>query len=842
MHDSDHLETTSRELSDADIEQLLCDAYSVPAVPRTLLKRLDRAVAHDWGVSPNLASKEPGWWARVSRHAVHSSTAWPIAACLLVTIALAIAFRGDAPAYGWSAMVEALSRQNVIQIGEEDDETAVRWLSASDGIVGQRSRNGTLLLDFGRGVVLHRRQSEPRVSRSSLKADSAAVQRDRLVISFLLGRVAADTESLELPNLQVLDERATVKSDAVHLHVTLGGDDALQPVTLDIAVDPETQLPRTCRIGDGAGEVRELRFSYPKTSVAERLAHAFPADLPVIDVGREAVSPLAAATLAEKTATTQAAGSLFVATTESTESSNRIAAKTAVGAANLGWSPLARMNLPRDGVIKQLDSSLERLWKERNVDPVPMATEEEILRRVYLDLVGRTPTVNEVRTYLQDASAERYAGLVDRLLASRDHATHLATVWRSILLPEGVDLSRFGGTDAFDEWLSGRFSENASYDKLVRELLLAEGRLTKSGPLLFYTAMKLDADQLAARTARVFLGMRLECAQCHDDPFEPWTQEDFWSFAAFFARISRPQAELEAVSTVMQVRDIDRGEVRMPNSDDAVPPRFLDGSNVDDSPAAAARRHQLAVWLTGPDNPYFARAAVNRVWAHLFGHGIVDPVDAFGKEHPPRSPEIMDLLAGYFIESGFDLRELFRVVALCRAYRLSSGSDVPDPQRPEWFAQMNVKTLTAEQVYDCIAVATLLGSPAAGQAEGLSLDRAGNSTREAFLQQFRTPSGRRTEYERGIPEALTLMNGSLISDATSLANSGLLKSLEAPFFTDDQRIEVIYLATLSRQPTPAERKLLNDYVANRGRDVTVHEPLADILWAVLNGAEFTMNH
>lgn len=840
MHDSDRLESTPLDVSDAEVEQLLCDAYNVPAVPRTLLKRLDRAVAQEWGVSPTFACKEPGWITRISGHAVHSLRAWPVAACVMLAIVLGIAFHGDAPAYGWAAMVEALSRQGVIQIGAEDEEGSVRWLSASEGIVGQRSKSAAWLLDFGHGVALHRRQSEPRVSRSSLTADASALQRDRVVLAFLLGSVAADSKPLQLPNLQVLDESSSVNGDTVHLYVTLGGNGADQPVTLDIALDRKSQLPRTCRIS-GDGGVRDLTFSYPETSTAKLLADSFPADLPVIEVAG-LVSRDAVAILPGHETTATAAGPSSAATTEPAAVRNQLATTAVAGAASLGWSPLAPVNLSRDDVVKQVDSSLTRLWKERSVVPVAVATEEALLRRVYLDLIGRTPTVNEIRTYLQDPSPARYAALVDRLLGSRDHATHLATVWRTILLPEGIDLSRFGGTEAFDEWLSDRFGENMSYDKLVRELLLAEGRLTKSGPLLFYTAMKLDADQLAARTARVFLGMRLECAQCHDDPFEPWTQKDFWSFAAFFARISRPQAELEAVSTVMQVRDIDRGEVRMPNSEDAVPPRFLDGSSVDDSPAAVARRRQLAVWLTGPDNPYFARAAVNRVWAHLFGHGIVDPVDAFGKEHPPRSPEMMDLLAGHFIKSGFDLREVFRAVALCRAYRLSSGSGVPDQQRPDWFAQMNVKTLTAEQIYDCIAVATLLGSPAAGQAEGLNLNRVGNSTREAFLQQFRTPSGRRTEYERGIPEALTLMNGTLISDATGLANSGLLKSLEAPFFTDDQRIEVIYLATLSRQPTPAESKLLKEYVAGRGPDVPVHEPLADILWAVLNSAEFTMNH
>jgi hypothetical protein len=369
--------------------------------------------------------------------------------------------------------------------------------------------------------------------------------------------------------------------------------------------------------------------------------------------------------------------------------------------------------------------------------------------------------------------------------------------------------------------------------------MLAEGRLSQSGPLLFYSAAKLDADQLAARTARVFLGMRLDCAQCHDDPFEPWTQQDFWSYAAFFARISRPQAALESVSTVMRVRDIDRGEVMMPDSKDPVAPKFLDGSPLDDSPASTARRKQLALWLTGPENPYFARAAANRVWAHLFGRGIVDPVDGFGKRNPPRSPELLDLLAAQFIGREFNFRDLFRMIALTKAYQLSSGAESDDPLRHDWFAQMNVKMLTAEQVYDCITVASMLGD--AGSSS-IAIARVGNSNRDEFLQQFKTLVGRPTEYQGGIPQALTLMNGTLISGATDLARGGLLKSLEAPFFTDDERIEVLYLATLSRRPTDTEWALLRDYVKNRDPNTSVREPLADILWAVLNSAEFTMNH
>jgi hypothetical protein len=190
------------------------------------------------------------------------------------------------------------------------------------------------------------------------------------------------------------------------------------------------------------------------------------------------------------------------------------------------------------------------------------------------------------------------------------------------------------------------------------------------------------------------------------------------------------------------------------------------------------------------------------------------------------------------IASEFDLRGLFRTIALSQPYRLSSGSEIEDPKRREWFAQMNVKMLTAEQVYDCISVATMLVSSEQGN---FSIERMGNSSRDEFLQQFQTLAGRATEYQGGIPQALTLMNGSLITSATDLASSGLLKSLEAPFFTNDQRIEVLYLATLSRRPTESEWKLLREYVADREPGASIQEPLADVLWALLNGAEFTMH-
>jgi hypothetical protein len=226
----------------------------------------------------------------------------------------------------------------------------------------------------------------------------------------------------------------------------------------------------------------------------------------------------------------------------------------------------------------------------------------------------------------------------------------------------------------------------------------------------------------------------------------------------------------------------------------------------------------------------------------MFGKGIVDPVDNFGRQHPPKSPELLDLLAGHFIGSDFKVRELFRTIALSRAYRLSSGAPDADERRSEWFGQMNVKMLTAEQVYDCITVAAMLDPAVQGEVSDFQMARFGNSSRAAFLQQFRTLAGRSTEYQGGIPQALTLMNGSLIEGATGLTSSGILSSLEAPFFTNRQRVEVLYLATLSRRPRPEEWELLVSYVPADASGAELKESLSDLLWALLNSAEFTMNH
>lgn len=483
-----------------------------------------------------------------------------------------------------------------------------------------------------------------------------------------------------------------------------------------------------------------------------------------------------------------------------------------------------------------IDEVLARRWRAEEIRPAAEADDAEFMRRIYLDLTGKIPTVGQARKFLDDTAPDKRARLIDRLQGRPGHATHLANTWNDFLIPDSATLRRYGGANQFYLWLTDKFTENAPYDEVVRELLLAEGAFNQSGPLLYYFALEGKPEELAANSARSFLGVKIECAQCHDHPYDHWTQRDFWGYAAFFAQLERPNPRQPFAT---QVRDTDTGDVKLPDTDEVVPPKFLSG-DVAKKIDGTTRRQQLARWLTSADNPYFARAAVNRVWAHMFGRGLVDPVDDLGDHNSPSQPQLLDELAEYFVESGFDLRGLVKTLALTRAYQLSSISIAGEPEHPELFARAAIKTLTAEQLYDCLAQATARRQTSSVNQNRSNVSR--RSTRQAFLNKFRAPGASPTDYQNGIPQALTLMNGRDVRDATDLEQSDILVALTAPFFNDEQRVETLFLATLSRRPSDRERAKFVAYVTEKQGTSAKRKALGDILWALLNSAEFTLNH
>lgn len=480
----------------------------------------------------------------------------------------------------------------------------------------------------------------------------------------------------------------------------------------------------------------------------------------------------------------------------------------------------------------RIDELLEASWRAASIRPAPLADDAEFLRRVSLDLTGVIPRVAEARRFLDDPSPNRRARLIDELLASPAHATHLANTWRNLMLPGGLDAEQVQNVAGVQNWLRSQFMNRLRYDRLVADLLVATGG-GESGPALYYTSLELKPEKLAASTARIFLGLQIECAECHDHPYDHWKQKDFWGYAAFFARLR--QSETRSPRMNVSLLDTETGDVRLPGGEDIIPPQFPGGTAAADP--EENRRVQLAIWMASRDNPYLAKSAVNRVWAQMFGRGLVEPVDDLADRNPPSHPELFQELTTYFARSGFDLQSLYRVLANTRAYQLSSMvSDSAPPVRT--FAVMPLKTLSAEQIYECLQ--RLGGAAVARGGANSSIAAALDPQRRAFLAQLAATGRSVTEYNLGVPQALTLLNGNQIGDLSAPDKSSLLQALEAPWFNDVDRVETLFLACLTRRPTQDEQQWLLEQLPEETSQRT--QAWGDILWSLLNSAEFAFNH
>lgn len=489
-------------------------------------------------------------------------------------------------------------------------------------------------------------------------------------------------------------------------------------------------------------------------------------------------------------------------------------------------------------MISLIDKTLSDAWQADAVVPAERSSDAEFLRRAFLDLTGRIPRVSETRTFLDDAAPNKREQLIGDLLERPGHPSHLADVWCRFLLPDTAAVNQIDGSNAFESWMRNRFAENRSYAEIVRELLLATGEPNESGPVLFYTSLELKPEKVAASTSRAFLGIQIQCAQCHNHPFDKWTQNDFWGYAAFFARISPQSTQAGRQGTV---RDSTTGEVMLPDSDEVVAPRFLLGKDAIKQ-NERSRRQLLAEWMTAPENPYFAKAAVNRIWAQLFGHGIIDPPDDMNEANAPRFGLLLDELAGYFASTNYDVRRFYQLLTMTNAYQLSSEHLSENDRPAGLFASMQLKMLTAEQLYNCVSVATCRPYDDVLASVPSSRAKRAMTNRGTFVDKFRAPTGNPTEYRSGIPQALMLLNGKLVDDATDLDRSDILVSLQAPFFTDDERVETLFLATLSRRPSAEMQQNFADYIAACRSEEEKQTALGNILWALLNSAEFAMNH
>jgi hypothetical protein len=373
------------------------------------------------------------------------------------------------------------------------------------------------------------------------------------------------------------------------------------------------------------------------------------------------------------------------------------------------------------------------------------------------------------------------------------------------------------------------------YDKLATDLLTAaleQQDQRKPSPVAFYQAAEFKPEQLAANVSRVFLGVQVQCAQCHDHPFASWKQPQFWSFAALFKDLDRSRN-----ADMMQATDANVDSIAIPDKGIVVPALFLDGSK----PAATDRRTAVAKWITAPENTYFDRAVVNRVWGSYFGRGFVQPIDDLDPANTPVFGEVFDEVCRQFRLHRCDLKYLVRTITATRAYQRSSrGATVDrDDQSTQVFARMPLRRMTSDQVFASFVQATGYREPVVNRG---NLVIQQNGARDEFQTKFGDVSPTPADVETTILQALLLMNGKLVADATNIDRSEFLSAVvESPFFDDPTRIESLFMATLSRPPEKAELDLFLES-ALPADEAARKRALADVFWTLLNSAEFLLNH
>jgi len=492
---------------------------------------------------------------------------------------------------------------------------------------------------------------------------------------------------------------------------------------------------------------------------------------------------------------------------------------------------------PKDALAlsKIIDDAIAKKLAEAKVGPSPLTSDEEFLRRVYLDLTGVIPTSEKARTFLDSKEPQKRAKLIDELLASPNFGRHLADMWQAKLLPRDSN-NRFVLREPFVKWLEAEFNKNTPWNAFVGNLVSATGTVEENPAVTYFLANR-SVDKITDGVSQSFLGVQLQCAQCHNHPFTDWKQTEYWGMAEFFSKV-KPENPKNANKGGDNTKiGVTEGNLRtktkdfFPEAAKTVPAKFLGGlePKLD---ATQPYRPTLTKWMTDERNPYFSKAIVNRTWAQLFGTGFINPIDDMHDGNLASHPELLETLARTFNGNGFDLKNLYRAICNSQTYQRTSKPFNGNQTDDQYFSHMAVKVLSPEQLYDSLA--TITGAEKGGpKPKGENPKRGPVGPREQFVQFFLggAETSNATEYEAGIPQALRLMNSRVVN------NPNLIRQFAAASDKPEVVFEKIYLAALSRKPTETEVKRLNAYVE---KAATKAEAYADILWVVMNSSEFTM--
>lgn len=510
-----------------------------------------------------------------------------------------------------------------------------------------------------------------------------------------------------------------------------------------------------------------------------------------------------------------------------------------------------------------IDEQIFRQLTVLGLPPSGNSSDPSFLRRVTLDIAGRLPTITETSTFLSSKDAKKRAHKIDDLLNSTDYADFFASKWIGLLrnksaknIGEGGSLAK--DTHAFHAWIRSSFVRNLPYDQMMSELITASGRSSDAPAVTWYNAVSNSKDEMQD-IAQVFLGIRMQCAQCHHHPYEKWSMDDYYGMEAFFTTIGRKKTyKLPEESIIFHNRKI--AQATNPNSKKIIKPTPLGGKQLD-IPAEVDPRKYLADWIRSKDNPFFARMLVNRYWKHFFSRGLVEPEDDIRPTNPASHPKLMKQLSSHFISSGFDLKDLIRTICNSRTYQLSSAPNEHNRDDTQNYARYYPKRLQAEVLLDSVNdVASVENSfnqqPVGSRAIGLPNDRATKDSE--FLSIFGRPQmNTATESERtgdaNLSQSLLLINSDQIQKIIS-KNTGRAHNLaKAKERSDDDRISEIYLQGLSRQPNKSELDIAKQHLKKK-RDLSAADPkklsaakaeqeaFEDILWVLLNTKEFLFNH
>ena len=509
---------------------------------------------------------------------------------------------------------------------------------------------------------------------------------------------------------------------------------------------------------------------------------------------------------------------------------------------------------PRDGFVwpnppetNFVDTHVFAKLKQMSIAPSGPSEDYEFVRRAYLDCVGRMPTSDEAKAFLADKDAKKREKLIDALVDMPEFADFWALKWADVLRSSRKTI-QVKGSYGMQAWLRGKFLKNEPMDKIVQEIITSNGNSYANPPANYYRIAK-DPTALAETTAQLFLGVRMQCAKCHNHPFERWSQDDYYGMAAWFARVrtkpeptigTKPAAPAASAEVVFTARD---GEVTQPRTGKQMKPRYIGTGDADVKPGED-RRAVLAVWLTAPENAFFAKSVANRVWFHLMGKGIVDPVDDFRDSNPSCNDELLDALAKDFAKNKFDMKLLVKTIMKSRTYQLSAQPNDFNKDDGKYFSHTVTKLLTAEQLLDAICDFTAMPEKFAGLPAGTRATQLPDGeVNHPFLKAFGQPARElacecERESDGNLAQALQLINGPTVNEKVRGPNNRLGKLLAAKK-TDAEILGELYYAALGRAPFDDEKQIALDHVAKREDKRKAWE---DLVWALINTREFLFRH